>query len=260
VSALTDARARALAFIEAHGDEIAARRAGALVGTRSLADALQCLERLQRQDGAFASAPSARAGLAGTLRILGALDDLRALHAPLVGRACAYVEGVQEDDGSLCDAAAASEEERIFATGMLAGHLAKSRFVRPALLESAGIFLGATWSPDRVRGFAWRAIAAYAHYFANVPHDLADGALQWCGRELERGLRTRHFDAVRTARVFAWCDAHALPGARIGRDELVRGVIGEQAADGGWSPQGGTTVAARVAHSLDALVALVRLA
>ena len=142
---------------------------------------------------------------------------------------------------------------------MLAGHLAKSRFVRPEVLGSAGNYLAATWSPDRVQGGAWRAIAAYAHYFANVPHDLSDAALQWCGRELERGLRTGRFDWVRTARVFTWCDAHALPGSQIEREELADGVTGEQRADGGWTPGDETPIAARVAHSLDALVALARL-
>ncbi len=250
---------QAVAFIEAHGDAIAGRCAGVLVGARPLCDALEVLEPLQRDDGAFVAAPGGAPGLRATLKIVGMLDDLRALHTPLAARACPYISAVQADDGALCDDASASEEDRVFTTGMLAGHLAKSRFVRPEVLGSAGNYLAATWSPDRVKGGAWRGIAAYAHYFANVPHDLSDAALQWCGRELERGLRTGRFDWVRTARVFTWCDAHALPGSQLDREELVVGVTGEQRADGGWSPSDGASIAARVAHSLDALAALARL-
>jgi hypothetical protein len=37
----------------------------------------------------------------------------------------------------------------------------------------------------------------------------------------ERGFRTGAIDALATARVFALCDAQALPGARLAADEVV---------------------------------------
>ena len=78
------------------------------------------------------------------------------------------------------------------------------------------------------------ALAAFAHFFTNVHHDLADEALQWCGRELERGFRTRQFDAIATLRVLLYCDADALPGLRIETEELLDLLLAEQSDDGGF--------------------------
>ena len=108
-----------------------------------------------------------------------------------------------------------------------------------------------------MKGGEWQAIAAFSHFFANVPHELADAALQWCGRELERGYRTGAFDALAAARVLLWCDAHAIPGARLGVDELLGALLAEQRGDGGW-PAPGASPDARVARTLDALAALSR--
>ena len=116
-----------------------------------------------------------------------------------------------------------------------------------------------TFSPDRVQGFVWDVVAAYAHYFANAPHEEADPILQWCGRELERGFRARRFDAVRTARVFLWCEAAALPGARIESGEVLASVRAEQEPDGGWLCLDDPAASARVEHTLDALAVLARL-
>jgi hypothetical protein len=107
-------------------------------------------------------------------------------------------------------------------------------------------------------GRAWGVLVAYAHCFANTSHEEGDPILQWCGRELERGFRTRLFDAVRAARVLVLCDAGAIPGARFAAGELVAGVLAEQQADGGWLDPADPAPAARVAHSLLALSALSR--
>jgi hypothetical protein len=213
----------------------------------------------QRTDGAFASVsvsdPDAEIALA--MRILGALDDTRTLHLPSVERACAYFGSVQASDGSW-GGSGAGEDERIFATGMLAGHFGKTRFASAAMLNGAADFLADRFTPERVQGFVWHPIAAYAHVFANVPHDDGDAVLQWTGRELERGFRTGRFDAVRTARVMLLCDSPSLPGARLDSGEVIAQVLTEQMADGGWLRPEDPSPEARVRHSLDALAALVR--
>src|SRR5262249_17526901 len=152
-------------------------------------------------------------------RALAVCDDLRALGDPRVAAWAEALARTQADDGGF--ARALSPDARRFETGMIAGPLAKTRWPRPELLPAAPGVPARQWSPDLVQGGSWHAIAAYAHCFANVDHDASDAILQWCGRELSRGFLTRAFDAVRTARVLVWCDAHALPGAQLAREDLV---------------------------------------
>ena len=252
-----DAGRRAAAFVEAAGDPLEREAAWVLIGARPVIEAVASLEATQRSDGAYAGF-DVSPGLAATVRALGVLDDLGALGQPTVQRACAYLACAQADDGCWRPEGEASEEATLFTTGMVAGHLAKTRWVRPETLVAAGDYLAARWSPDRLRSEGWPAIAAFAHFFANAAHDLADEALQWCGRELERGYRTHRFDAVRTARVFAYCDAGAIPGTQIALAELVPVILAAQAHDGGWLEPGDASVCTRVAHTLDALVTLAR--
>ena len=250
---------RAAGFVAACGDPLRIRATAVLLGERPLAEAIDAFEARQRSDGAFV-APEETSPLAATLAILGLLDDLGALNEPLVERACAQLARIQRDDGSWSDGDAAAETEALVTTGTLAGILAKTRWVRPRVLAAAGDFLAERWSLDRVQRFDWRALAAHAHFFANADHEIADEALQWCGRELERGYRQGRFDAIRIARVFAYCDARALPGARIEARELAAAIRTAQAEDGGWPAPGDDPSVSRVVHSFDALVALVRLA
>jgi hypothetical protein len=235
---VSGAAERALAFIEAHGDASARRRAAGLGGVLPAAGVLEALP-----------APS---GLDDALALLELADDLRALSLPAAERAVSVVEAAQQPDGSWGG---------LWRTGLLAGFLAKTPYARPATLHAAGAWLADQWAPEQVKGGdarrAWPAIAAFAHFFANVPHDLSDAALQWCGRELDRGFRTRRWDAVRTARVLLWCDAGAMPGARLGAEELVSALAAEQQPDGGWVCTG-PSPRERVAHTLDALTALLR--
>jgi hypothetical protein len=193
------------------------------------------------------------------LRTLAGLDDASALEGELSKRVCRWLAARQADDGSWSDGRQPSEEERIFTTGMVAGHLAKTPFVRHTSLAAAADHLFALWDPDRLKGSAWAATAAYSHCFALVRHNESDAILQWCGRELDRGFRTGMYDAVRVSRVLGWCRAHGLPGAKLGRAELVECLLAEQDEDGGFTP--GTDVAPRrrVAHTVDALAGLVRL-
>jgi hypothetical protein len=240
---------RAAAFVESAGDELAIARARASIGTQP---ASVVVERLRD----FGPEPA----VSRLLRMLGIFDDLHCMNSTPVERACARLAAVQQSDGSWCDRASAPEDERIFATGMIAGYLAKTPFVRQSVLSSAAAHLAAHWEPNRVKGSAWGANAAYFHCFALVRHEQADAILQWCGRELERGFLTDVYDAVRTARVFTLCKARALPGARLTSAELVARILDEQLQDGGYAPSGDLSSRARVAHTLDALVALEQLA
>jgi hypothetical protein len=254
VSAAAEARGRAARFVAEHGDEASRLRAAVLVGSVPLAAAQASLERWAEACGVFCGAGGADPVAA--LPVLGALADLRALDATLARRIAAALERVQADDGSF-GSAASDEEERVYATGRLAGWLSGLRCVRQRVLDGAAGFLAARFTPERVGGFAWRPLAAYAPCFANVAHERGDEILQWCGRELERGFRARRFDAVQTARVLVDCAATSLPGAKLAAPEIVLALVTEQAGDGSWAPPAD---AVRVGHTLDGLAALVRLA
>ena len=237
-----ESAARAASFIEAHGDATARLRADALLGR---ADADQVLARL---------APDCTASLARALAIG---DDLRALSD-------AHVRGWTERLAASCAPDGGWEhgaplEVRLFTTGMIGGHLAKTRWARSEVINGAADFLARHWTPDRVQGGSWRAIAAHAHLFANTDHELADAVLQWCGRELGRGFATGLFDAAHTARVLVHCDTHALPGSALRAPDLVAALLAEQRADGGWPAWVGEGERDRVEATLDALVALIRL-
>jgi len=246
VSAATQ---RAAAFVESEGDEVAIARARALVGTQPASVVVELL----RDVGSDTS-------LDQLLRTLGILDDLRCTNATPVERACESLSARQQSDGSWSDPESASEDERIFSTGMIAGFLAKTPFVRQSTLASAAGYLTARWNPDRVKGSAWEATAAYFHCFALVRHEESDAILQWCGRELERGFLTGVYDAIRTARVFTLCKAHALPGSRLAAAELVARILDEQMDDGGYASPGNSSRCARISDTLDGLTALERLA
>ena len=237
--------ARAAEFVADRGEAGQRRLSAVLAGGAPPSTVVIALSEEPEPRGAVAS-----------VAVLSTLADIGALRAPLVEAVVARLTREQDADGFI--AASGSEDDRIFATGMLGGLLARTPFARPATLQRAGDALAVRFSPDRVQGFAWPAIAAYAHFFANVLHDASDSILQWCGRELERGFRTGHFDAVRTARVLLHCDAGGLPGAALKTPELLSALLAEQQGDGGWLPLASPAPDARVAHTLDALAALAR--
>jgi hypothetical protein len=232
---------RAAAFIESAADEVSIGCARALIGARPASAVVDLLRD-----------PGPDPSVSRLLRLLAICDDLHCMNATPVA--------AQQGDGSWSDRPGAPDDERIFATGMIAGYLAKAPFVRQSVLASAADYLAARWDPDRVKGAAWGANAAYFHCFALVDHEQSDAILQWCGRELERGFLTGLYDAVRTARVFVLCKAHALPGSRLAAAELVARILDEQRDDGSYAASEDSSRRARIARTLDALVALERLA
>jgi len=250
----SNAALRAQAYVDLHGEALDRARAAVLAGSGAPGAVLELLAVWQRDAGAVA--PEGALGIRETLFAFSVVDDLRSLDAPLVERMCSFLASTQCDDGSWPGAVGDSVDARLYAAGMLAGHLAKTRWTRSQLLAAAGDFLAEHWSPDRVKDENWRGIAAHAHCFANIQHDASDEVLQWCGRELERGFLAKKWDAVQTARVLVHCDAHAIPGAQVAAPELLKMIEAEQENDGGWLDLSDPSSAARVARTLDAMAAI----
>lgn len=257
------ALSRARRFVEVEGDALARAHLHALLGSQPADAVVRALASRQAPDGSFPTLgkhDTGRPGPAGTLQVLTLFASLRCLRIPEVEEAVAYLASVQAADGSWAARAEDDERTRLVLTGLLAGHLAATDYVRPRVLDAAGGFLAAHWSPERVEHGDFGALAAFTCFFVNTPHDLADAALQWCGRGLERGFREKRIDALHAARLLCLCDVQALPGARLDGRELVPGLLAEQAGDGSWSFGPGLSVDWQVEATLDAVLALVRLA
>ena len=261
IDALYAAVSRGSDFVAAHGTPLDRLRLRVLLKQTPDRELLAHLEAQQLETGGFPPPDVTRgrdAELDGTRCALALLADLRALRGPGVERAVSYLCARQRDDGAWSPGPEASESDVVTLTGMLAGYLARAPSARAASVEAAGAFLAAAFSPERVQGDAWDSLAAFAHFFANVDCDLQDAALQWCGRELERGYRTGLYDAARTARVFTLCEVQALPGARIDGAQLVPALLAQQAEDGGFPAGPGGSSGTRVTATLDACLAWLR--
>ncbi len=254
---MSSPRARAMQFIQIRGNELAKHTAAVLVGATDSERAAEAVGEMQCTDGGFSATGRDPSVLAETRRVLGVLDDLGIRDGDLLQAGCAHLARVQRDDGRW--GCGSEEDEDLFETGMILTHLAKTTSARIDMLEAAADFLSGLWSPDRVQGFAWRPLMAYAGTFSNLPHERSDEILQWCGRELERGFRAGRFDGVQTVRLLSWCDAPQLPGGRLEPAELLKSILTGQAEDGGWLEPGEASSINRVAHTLAALVGLRRL-
>jgi hypothetical protein len=236
---------RARDFVLAHGDALQCARAAAFFDTASR-------DTVRERVAHFDDARSAAAALA-------VLDAIGVRRGAEVERAAMLLSAAQRDDGSWARAESDGDDARVVATAQVAGLLAKTPYARPALLRAASSFLAARWGSERVQSGDPVAIAGWAQWFANTDDELSDAGLQWCGRELERGFRSGAIDALAAARVFALCDAQALPGARLGADEVLPSLAAAQAPDGGFGA-GWDPIPQRVEATLDALAALARLA
>ena len=270
-----EALERGWAFIDRHGDEFARLRARILLGAEPPEAGLSAVEAvwatadappplgLGRQ-GAAGLAPFAQAhpvpAWLGGLEALISLSDFDALGAPVVGRVADFLTSLQSEDGGFGQRSD-SESERILATGLIAGHLARTRVVRPKVLSDAAHFMSNAWSPSLVGGRAWSLVAAFGCWFSSVgdQDDLADGALQQVGRELERGFRQGTYDAAGTVRVLLHCDASAVPGAGLVPGELLEALLSEQGEDGGFAELVDGPDALRVMPTFDAMLGTIRL-
>jgi hypothetical protein len=258
--ALGAALVRARDHLAARGAAREAGYVGALLGdTKREAVGAEAATH-QDARGAFAPLLAGDApgpGVASTADALGWLVGLGVTEGASVDKAASYLVREQGADGGWSDPAAVGDADRLALTASLLGLLVRCPAARVSALRRAAAHLAARWSVERVQGGDYAAIAGYLHAFAGVPAelDVADEALQWCGRELERGFRIGAFDAVQVGRVFVLCDAVALPGARLGAAEVARALLGAQAADGGFSAEPG-----RVRATCQAALALRRLA
>lgn len=238
------------------------------------------------------------AAIVGSFEALTIAADARVLHADWVEPTVRFLESRQQPDGTyrvadvsgapdgcgISDASAEPEtsvepgvlaepgasaesgasagpslEADVFWTGMVAGLLGRLPVARPEGLEAAGVWLAERFSPEAVEHDGFSALCAYAHFFTNVAHDLSDEALQWCGRALEKGFRSRRLEAVATLRVLLLCDAQAMPGASFDVGELLGRVLEEQAGDGGYAELSPGGPATRTTQTFDAMLAIVRL-
>jgi hypothetical protein len=212
---------------------------------------LETLATQQEPDGSlrpWSETPMPDPTLAATLRGLTLLDAVGE-------RAVSWLLARQQADGGWVEPGA-GEERRISLSGEVAGLLAKTPHARASALARAESFLARHWSVERVQGPSYAPILAYVHALANLPSELADEVLQWCGRELERGFRTHSFGPVAVARVFLRARARALPGASIDASEVVATLLAAQAPDGGWSAE---PEVPRTLATLEAVEALLRL-
>ncbi len=233
MSAPEDLETRALGFLARVGNDLDRRRAGAAGGGEG-APLLDVLVATQSDAGAFRFADvMAGDAVAGTLHALAILADARLSGADAVAHAVSWLESHRQPDASWA-IEGAGEHAQHLATGFLAGFLAQSPFTRAHVLEEAGAWLAAHWSPELVRGGEFAMLAAYAHFFSSHPHEQADPILQWCGRELERGVRGGVLPALFALRVFSLCEAPVFPGSRIDAVSLLETLAKEQAPDGGW--------------------------
>lgn len=242
---MNGAAERAAAFLAGAGDDLFAAWAAVLVGGGAAELAAEALVERQLPDGSFGE-------LAETRRVLVLLDDVGARGGPVLERACAWLRSTQSAEGcwGRCG------EEAVFETGVLAGILARSSCAPAPVLDAAAEWLAARFTPDAVKGFRWRPLAAHAAAFANLPHEAGDGILQWCGRELERGWRAGRFDALQVARLLLWCDTSSLPGGSVAMGEVLPALRASQAGDGSFRADAAMAQACQA--TWDGLVALLR--
>lgn len=255
MSGLAAPLARARAFVAAKGTELDRSFLAALLGEAPAGALLEALAARQTPSGAIAD-EDAPEGLPATLRALERLDALGLLDHPVVEAAVGFLASRQAEDGSFAAREEDDEAARIVWTGAVAGLLARTPFARPSLLDRAEAWLVARWSVERVQGPCYAPILAYTRVLTAMDSEIADEALQWCGRELERGLRTGAFGPLAVARVMLRARARALPGARIEAEEVVVGLVTAQREDGSLAAEPGEPPVRATLLGIEALLRL----
>jgi hypothetical protein len=175
--------------------------------------------------------PGGACNLGSTVEALEMLGALGRLDGPAGEEAARFAMTVQEEDGSW-GALESGDAARLDLTALVCGQLARTPFVRHSTLVRAANWLAARWSVELAQEGRYEILTGYLVALSSFPSEGADEALQWCGRELERGFRTGAFGALQVARVFLLCEATALPGSRIDGSELVTRLLAEQSGDG----------------------------
>ena len=272
---------RAYRFLETQPDQWALLRAQVLCAARPAEDLATKLGETQAEDGRLpigtllsggalgfpptelAALDADQRGVIGTLEALLLAGDAKVLHARFVEPAVRFLETQQAPDGAYRIPASGSgrtvDQADIFWTGMIAGILGRTPVSRTRHLEAAGEFLASKFDPEAIEHDGYSALMAFAHFYTNVPDDAADEALQWCGRALEKGFRSRSLEAVATVRVLLTCDAQAMPGATFDVVEFLERIMEEQAGDGGFAELSPDGRASRTSQTFDAMLAIVRL-
>lgn len=174
--------------------------------------------------------------VAGALDALGVLDEAGIRRGALGEGLAAWLGPAQAADGAwrvpLREGLATHDADPVYLTGMLAGHLSKLLCGSPRTIERAEAFLTSCFTPDLVETGDWRALTAYTHLCANGATDLADEALPWCGRALEKGLRSGRLRPLDVARALLLGDVWTLPGASVDLARVASQLLATQAADG----------------------------
>lgn len=265
---------RGLHFVESNGDALSLRRAHVALQAEPVASYVEMLRASQSENGSFAPFDVTSAGwlgrelvqhgisgvFAGTLQALGLHADVRQDNVPNVEAAIRFLEAQQADDGSFgTENAPAEVDGRIFTTALCAGSLGRSHYSRPEVLLAAGDWLLERWSPEQIEGGQFGELAAFSIYYSNVPDDNSDDALQWCGRELEKGFRSQALEALAVMQVLSACQVGSLPGASFAPEELLERLLEEQAADGGFDALCPDGIAARVGPTIDAMRSMIGL-
>jgi hypothetical protein len=215
------------------------------------------LAKQQAADGSLAPwRPHDASPEAATRRGLAWLGALALTDHPIAEAAVGFLAKQQAPDGGFGPEALPAEL-RIAVTGETAGLLARTPFARASLLRRAEAFLARCYSPDLLQSGEYAPLLAYAHALTGLESELADEAMQWCGRELEKGWRSAHFTTLQLARVLLRAHAKGLPGAQIAPEEVATSLLAAQERDGGWPAEPGVD---RVDATLEAIEALLRLA
>jgi hypothetical protein len=253
--------------VEDHGTVLARERLARLLGDGSAERVEAVMGAWRCDDGGFSplSEPpplfpsSGRVG--GALEALAIFDEAGVRAGERVAGLVGWLARAQGDDGSwqapALERLQPEDADPVYLTGMLAGYLSKLRSGSANTLVRAEAFLAAQFSPDLVEDGGWRRLTAYAHICTNGAFELADEALQWCGRALEKGVRSGHLSALDAARMLLVCDVQSLPAGRVDARSVLLELVALQQADGGFGDADLST-AARVDATLLGARALVR--
>ena len=246
---------RGLGYVDREGDALARLRARVALEAAPREELVAAVEAQQADDGTFAPLGLAATGawgaapvpsaVLGALEALSILSDVDALHAECVERCARQLEATQSDDGSWGGEGDAPED-CIFATGLLGGLLARTRYARPATLDAASRFLDLHWSPKAVVEGGWELLAASSVFFGNVAGERSEAVSSWCGRDLERRYREGTLGALPVLRILMYRNALSVPGAGFEPIDLLASLLPTQTEAGAFPGLAGPGVAPTV--------------